>query len=190
MYIKLPKGGSPMHDDLFTSLYDEYFDKIYQSTAFIVQNKSIAQEATQEAFIVVFKNMDDLPNIKCFQSWVAVIASRKAINMIKRETKITLIEDMNTLELLGNYELDPQEIIEKKLSQEELTVFIKKLSMPHREVIVLKYFYNLQEQEIAQILSTPLGTVKSRLSRAKLFLKQIIMLGNQKREGENYYETK
>ncbi|MBS4025474.1 MAG: RNA polymerase sigma factor [Clostridia bacterium] len=155
----------------FETLFDLYYEKVYRSTYLIIQNEGIAQDATQEAFIEAFKNLDKLRNKEKFPAWVAVIASNKAIDILRKNRKLFLVHNID--DFIPNISpLTPDVVLIKKETSDELVLQLKQLSVIYREVIVLRYFHNLQDSEIATILNLPLGTVKSRLHRAKIILRK------------------
>ncbi len=77
----------------------------------------------------------------------------------------------------------PENIVLLHEEKRELFTHVHKISLPLREVLILYYYHNLSENEIANILKIPVGTVRSRLHRSKMALKNQLKLGG-------YYDEK
>lgn len=158
--------------ELFRILYDTYYDSIYRSTYLIAQDESIAKDATQEAFVVAFVTMHKLRSTSKFRGWVAAIAS-KAIDMIRKSARSIPIDNIEEL-IAEESPNNPAEIVVTKEAEHELLQALKRIDMKYREVIVLKYYYDITDGEIGKYLHIPVGTVKSRLYRAKELLRKLL----------------
>ncbi len=113
----------------------------------------IADDARQEALVVVFRELHRLHAPEAAVTWAATIASRVAVRMVRRhrrEQRPPTIEPVMPSPELG---VDIADVLDR-------------LSEDQRQVIVLRYALGCSEQEVAAALSVPVGTVKSRLSRA------------------------
>ena len=73
--------------ELFNILFNTFYENIYRSTYLIVQDESIAKDATQEAFVVVFEQLHRLKDLDKIHIWIAAIASNKGINILKKDKK-------------------------------------------------------------------------------------------------------
>jgi len=135
--------------ELFKIIYNTHFEQIYRSTFLVSQNEQIARDAVQEAFITAFKNLH-------------------------------LLKDVKDIDFLGTDEFvknSPYKFVHKEL-EIDILKGLKQLDLKYREIIVMKYYYNLTEEEIHEFLNIPVGTVKSRLYRARQLLKNILQPGN------------
>jgi len=155
-------------------IYDDYHQHVYKTAYFIVKDQGMAQDITQETFMKIFKNMDTLNDEKKMSSWITTITTRTSIDFLRKKKKWneTLTEDV-ILEK-GTKENRKNEI-ETNFHQNEIKEKIKQqidsLKPEHKEVLVLKYIEDLKDEEIAEVIHEKIGTVKSRIHRAKQQLK-------------------
>ncbi len=165
-------------------IFEMHYERVYYAAYFVLQDKHLAQDVTQETFLKAFQKMDTLQNGNKLGAWLATIATRTAIDFlrkIKRRNDI-LIEDVYKDEEHFDEEMTS---IEDKVEYQFLEKIIQKniriLEPPgYREVLILKYEYELQDKEIADALGISVNAAKSRLHRARKKLKD--MLGDQLEE--------
>lgn len=151
-------------------LFDTYFEKVYRSTCLIVQNELIARDAAQEAFIAAYKQLDSLKDLDKIYTWLAAVASNHAVNMVKKHHNCIPVASIDEVE----NELAYTDIMVQKNKEIDTMQALKMIDVKYREVIVFKYYLDLSEKEIGETLNLPAGTVKSRLSRARMILKDIL----------------
>lgn len=111
-------------------------------------------DATQEALIVVFRNLGQLRTPEALFGWVRTIAVREAVRVVRRRG---VHAELTELPAPG----DPQ------LAADVADV-LRRLSPEHRAVLVLRDVEGIDERRAADLLAVPVGTAKSRLSRARL----------------------
>lgn len=163
--------------ELFKIIYNTHFEQIYRSTFLVSQNEQIARDAVQEAFITAFKNLHLLKDLKNPHAWIAAVASNKAIDMIRKDLRSVPVKDIDFLGTDEFVKNSPYKFVHKEL-EIDILKGLKQLDLKYREIIVMKYYYNLTEEEIHEFLNIPVGTVKSRLYRARQLLKNILQPGN------------
>lgn len=157
----------------FQVLYVTYYQRVYASCLLILKNHAIAEEATQEAFIKAFECIHTLREPSKFGAWIASIATRIAINIYNRDKKVVLMDNQEVLDNFARrtYPIDdPVSYVEDMQISKELRLAINRLEPPLNQLIILKYYWELSDPEIAELLEIPLGTVKSSLYRAKKML--------------------
>jgi RNA polymerase sigma-70 factor (ECF subfamily) len=165
-------------------IFEMHYERVYQAAYFILKDQYLAQDVTQETFLKAFGKIDTLDDGNKLGAWLGTIATRTAIDClrkIKRRNDIP-IEDVYIDEGRLN---DPISSIEDKIEYKFLEKVIKKnisiLEPPeYREVIILKYEYELNDKEIAAALGISVSATKSRLHRARKKLKTL--LGDQLEE--------
>lgn len=166
-----------MHHNIIDSLINMHYEKVYQVICLMFKDKTLSEDACQEAFYEAIKNIKKLNDISMFRPWVLKIAIRKASHLVKKSSKMELTDMIdNEKDISINVE---QEALTKEL-QSETQELIKELDFPYRQVVVLKYHYDMQDKDIANFLDIPIGTVKSRLYRAKNIIKKKIMTANRR----------
>ena len=169
--------------DAFEQLIQGYERLIYNITYRMLGNPDDAKDASQEVLIKIYKNLGKCANMKAFKSWIYTVANNTCIDEIrKRKNKaadsldaLFQIEDGEMEKQLPANDPTPEELLLQKEKREILQLAINRLSPEHKALIVLRDIKGLSYGELADATSTSLGTVKSRLSRARSQLCQIIM---------------
>ncbi len=150
-------------------------NQVYRHT----QNAEVSGDISQEVWIAIFKSINTLQDVRKFGVWALSIASRKAIDWIRRnqiDRKREGIREMVATEM-AEYSGDDQEMLIRRLRQA-----LKSLPEDQRVILSLYYLEELTVPDIATILSIPAGTVKSRLYYARENLKQIIKAYEKREE--------
>ncbi|MBN1816931.1 MAG: sigma-70 family RNA polymerase sigma factor [Sedimentisphaerales bacterium] len=165
----------------------KYQDRIYNVILKICQNPDDAAELTQETFVKFIEKVDTFQGRSTFYTWLFRIAVNLTYNYCRRRVKLP-VTSMNALvgpeqsgaaRQLGAYladqrQLDPVVIAQKKEVIEILIRALASLDDEQRIVIVLRDIEGMSYTEIAESLDVELGTVKSRLSRARMHLREIL----------------
>jgi RNA polymerase sigma-70 factor (ECF subfamily) len=162
----------------FSCVVNRYKDKLLRYIRRI-SNVGLeeAEDMLQNIFIKVYLNLNEFDDGLKFSSWIYRIAHNEVIdNYRKRKVRPQLldidIQDSQAKELAGD-----TNIIEE-LSREELkhevSDAINKLDLKFQEIIILKYIEEKDYQEISDIIKKPLGTVASRMNKAKAELKKVL----------------
>jgi RNA polymerase sigma-70 factor (ECF subfamily) len=179
----------------FKILYTTYYPKVYKICYVILKNNHLAQEATQEAFVIAYEKINTLKDANKFGVWMSAIATNEAIRIYRNNRKLIPIEEQDLLDYLNDdkYSEDVLNVIIQEETAHDLKTAITKLKPKLKQVIVLKYYSDLSEIEISDLLSIPLGTVKSTLFRAKKILFNTLFSINSDyklKRGEKTYDRK
>ena len=151
----------------FTELIEENKLRFYKTAKIILKNDDDIYDAIQEALISIYKNYEKLGNEKFFSTWATRIIINKCYDLLrKRKNNIVPIDELieNNPSMGQN---DKYEIDESGIKQA-----INFLNDDVKLIVVLYYYDNYSVKEISEIVNIPEGTVKSRLSTARKFLKQ------------------
>lgn len=144
-----------------------YRYQLYVVAFTILRNEEDAQDAVCSAILKGYEHIEQLKNSTKFKAWMITITKNEALKLKGRR-----------LELLGDDKLE--ELLEPVRDHyNELWDCVQKLPEEYRLVIVLYYYNELSLRDIAKILNIPMGTVKSRLSRGRDFLKQALEEGGK-----------
>lgn len=160
----------------FKVLYLTYYKKVFSTCLLILKNYALAEDATQEAFLKAYTKLHTLKEPNKFGAWVAAIASKQAINIYHQNKKNLAIGEeqiIENMQMLWDENADDFEPCKKYLEKEtnqEIRKAICLLSPVLNQMVILKYYWNLTDQEIADAVQVPLGTVKSSLHRARTIL--------------------
>lgn len=144
-------------------MYDVFYEHVYKTAFFIVKDVELSKDITQETFIKIFKSVHKLKEKKKIKSWITTITIRTSYDELKKLKKFSYYSE----EVLKNIEnkniLTPEEVLDKR----EFNETLERLNIEFKEILILKYIEKLSEKEIAELLDIKLGTVKSRIHRAK-----------------------
>jgi RNA polymerase sigma-70 factor (ECF subfamily) len=164
----------------FEAFIRSYEGLIYNSAYRMFSNKFDAQDISQEVLIKVYRNLGNCKSYPAFKSWLFRIINNTCIDELrKRKGKNTysldapLETDEGLLETqILKDENTPETALIKKEDGKEIKRAIGSLSPEYRMIIILRDINGLSYDEIAKILKINIGTVKSRISRARSYVKQ------------------
>jgi len=165
----------------------KYQGRIYNIILKICSNSDDAAELTQDTFVKVLENIDKFESRSGFYTWAFRIAVNLTLNYRKRKATVGFTsldakmasDDEQTKQglaaiLSDDKSPDPAQVAENKELCDLIQKGISKLDDEHRAIIVLRDIEGMDYEQIADVLDTELGTVKSRLSRARAALRQIL----------------
>lgn len=144
----------------FCECIDKYRNELYIVAWAILENKEDTEDAVSNAILKAYENLNQLRNIHKFKPWITTITKNEALKIRKKRLMLPGDEAMETMMKPVQEHYD------------ELWDVLHKMREEYRLVLVLFYYNDLSLKDIAQVLDTPIGTVKSRLSRGKEMLKQ------------------
>jgi len=163
----------------YNEIVDRYKNKLLNHIFYYTKNRESAEDVVQDAFIRVYLNKDKYKEIAKVSTWVYTIAINLAKTFLAKEKK------KNRFSITGKDGESDFEIPDKKTSTDkpvlvgELGDIIKdsidSLDEKFREIVILRDVDGMSYDEIAVILDIPEGTVKSRLNRARLNLREILV---------------
>jgi len=171
--------------DAFNNLLVMHQDAVYRTALRVLADEGLAQDAVQNAFISAFQHFETFHG-GSLKAWLL----RIVINKCHDQTRTNwhrLVIPFNDLPDQEQYFSKPDDIfdnnvftVEQFLDSTELAEFINacllKMPLEYRTVVVMADIENLSYSEMAVVLSIPVGTVKSRLSRARNQLRVLIRL--------------
>ena len=155
--------------DDFRVLVDRYQQSIFRFASGLLGNREEALDVTQEAFLAAFANLSGYePSRAAFSTWLFTIVRNRCINLLKLSRPIALSEPNSIADVAS---ADP--IVRQELSQ-QLDRALAALPVEQRSAFVLAEIEELPYAEIARIERTSVGTVKSRIHRAKQRLQSLL----------------
>jgi len=168
-------------------LLRKYQNRIYNVILKICANTDDAAELTQETFVKIIENIDKFESKSSFYTWAFRIAVNLTLNYCQRNAKLKLksLDDedyehsTNATQALKEFlsddsSPDPAMVAQNKELCEIAIQSLMKLDDAQRTVIVLRDIEGMNYAQIANVLQINLGTVRSRLSRARNRLRQIV----------------
>ena len=168
----------------FPEMVRLYQHKVFNLVFRMIGNREEAEDVAQEVFVTVFKAIDSFRGESKFSTWLYRIAANQCKNRIKylgrRSYKSTSELDEAAERDLQNAQPSalsphiegPEKVLEGKQMEQILQQGIALLEEDHRVLLVLRDVEELSYQEISAITGLPDGTVKSRLHRARMALKE------------------
>jgi len=152
----------------YNTLVNRYKDRLFNVLYRMLSSEDEASDLLQETFLRVWQHKMSYDFRFAFSTWIYTIALNLARNELRRRKKIKFLDIFDFADKLAAKE-------EKKEAPANLKTLldaeIKKLPEKYRTAFVLRDVDNLSYEEIAQVLAVPLGTVKSRVNRARAILR-------------------
>jgi RNA polymerase sigma-70 factor (ECF subfamily) len=163
----------------FGALVRRYQDRLYNSVYRLVDNAEDAQDVVQEAFLSAYQSLDGFKGDSLFFTWLYRIAVNTAISLKRKQRVVLRIEAGRDGE--GGIEPhDPSELsrpghaLEQAEQEQRIHRALGRLSPEHRAVLVLKDMEGQKYETMAEVLQVPIGTIRSRLHRARLELRELL----------------
>jgi len=163
----------------FDEMVRRHWSRIYAMVHQLLRNPQDAEEVTQDAFIRAHRGLGNFRGDSAFSTWLYQIATNLARNRYwywwrrKRDKSVSFdapVGHDNTLTLAEIIPAEAESPDDLALTQEfmdRVATGMEKLSQKHREILILRNVKNLSYEEIADILHLTVGTVKSRIARAR-----------------------
>lgn len=163
----------------FEDLVSRYWDRIYAMVHQLLRNQQDAEEVTQDAFIRAHRGLENFRGDSAFSTWLYQIATNLARNRYwywwrrKRDKTVSFDQpvgddsDTPLSEIFVTESETPEDATVTQELVDSIAAGMEKLSPKHREILVLRNVKNLTYEEIANILEISIGTVKSRIARAR-----------------------
>lgn len=173
--VRAAGGGDSAAFEQLVRLYE---NKVYHLALRMCSNPEDAYDVAQEAFLAAWKGLPAFRGESGFSTWLYRLTSNAAIDHLRRAKKqtgdLSLDDEELNLDAADTAPL-PQEAAEQGELQQALAAGLRQLSDDHRSVLVLREMQELSYEEIAERLDLDLGTVKSRISRARNALRKILL---------------
>jgi RNA polymerase sigma-70 factor, ECF subfamily len=163
-------------EEAFTVLYDDYSAALFGIAFRIVRNKTIAEELLQDVFVKIWKHIDTYDATKgTFFTWILNITRNTCKDYFRTKhygyQSLIAQEDLNDIPIKNM----PQATSYQEESW-ELQLLTQKLEPKYKEIIDLIYIYGYSQEQVAEKLNIPLGTVKTRSRDALKQLRNIYSL--------------
>jgi RNA polymerase sigma-70 factor (ECF subfamily) len=152
------------------ALFDRYWTHAWRAAYAVTADRGLADDAAQEAIEKAFASLDRFDESRPFAPWLKRITVNRAIDHLRRNRRLELLED----EERAYHAWSLGESAEDDLRRWAVADAVAGLGAGKRVVVVLHYWLDLPLDEIAGVLGLPVGTVASRLARAKVELREIL----------------
>ncbi|QAT43046.1 RNA polymerase sigma factor [Aminipila luticellarii] len=182
LVTRLQKGDTSSFEELFNL----YKDRAVRTAYLITNNRSLADDIAQEAFIQCYFKIMTLRDPESFKTWFFRTLTRLAWKMSAKEKTAVPVENIFEFGKTEHTNLVEGEIMDKEESR-QLMEAVKQLDIKQKTTVLLYYYNNFSVSEIAKIMGCFEGTVKSRLHTARKNLKKSIEFNEiYKMEGKHH----
>ena len=159
-------------DEAFTRLVETYQTPVYNLCYRMLGEPELAEDAAQETFLRAFQHLHRYDQKRSFATWLLSIAAHYCIDRLRRR-KFAMFsmdeedDEGNTFELPDPDSPDPEAESVKGETRDRIHSMLKDVDETDRAAIIMRYWYDYSEVEIAQSLRLTVSAVKSRLHRAR-----------------------
>ena len=171
--------------DAFGELVFRYQDRLFNTVYRLLDNADDAQDVVQEAFLSAYQSLDSFKGDSLFFTWLYRIAINTAISL-KRKQRVALSisgEGGQVAEPVDASDYgQPGHALEKAEEERRIQDALNRLSPEHRAVLIMKDMEGQKYEAMASVLRVPIGTIRSRLHRARVELREVLQL-DEKRQG-------
>lgn len=160
----------------YGELVERFQDRLFGAMLQIVGSHDEAEDVVQDTFVQAYIKLDSFQGNSQFYTWLYRIAFNNALSRGRRKRQQLSLEQSR--EASGSDPMDhtegPDEPLLRSERIEQVHAALELLSEEHRIILILREMQDTSYEELAQILGINIGTVRSRLSRARLQLKQYL----------------
>ncbi len=160
------------NDEAFTKLVEEHQTHVYNLCYRMLGEPEAAEDAAQETFLRAYQNLHRYDRNRPFATWLLSIGAHYCIDRLRRR-KLSVFsmdeenEDGTSFEIRDAASPDPEAESVKREDRDRLHILLKDLDPTDRAAIIMRYWHDASEIEIAEALNLTVSAVKSRLHRAR-----------------------
>lgn len=169
---RFQQGEAQAYDQIVRRYKDQLLNFVFR----FLGNAEEAEDIVQETFLRVYRNRFAYTRVAKFSTWIYTIAGNLARTELRRRKRRRLFSISTDMGLedrdfeISDEVFNPEIYVDSAIQEELIQREISKLSPKFREVIILRDVQELSYEEISKIIRVPIGTVKSRVNRARLRL--------------------
>ncbi len=182
---KLIKKAQKGDTAAFEKIITEYQNVVYSIAYRYAENPEDAADMSQEVFLKMFRNINTFQFKSKLSTWIYRVAANTCIDLVKKSNR-----DKNTYSIDEGYEnsdgdtkyteiaddsSQPETVLEDSEVKDAINLAISELNEDYRTVIILRDIQGLSYDEISEIVGCSVGTVKSRISRGRKNLREILL---------------
>ena len=160
----------------FRQLILPHFETAFNLARWLTQSDADASDILQDASIKAFRFMNSV-KLEHPRAWFLQIVRNTSYTLLKSRKIYVEVDFEKKIEDVSP---NAEEILLEKVSAQELNLALNELALPYREILILRELEELSYEEVSEMLEIPMGTVMSRLSRARDMLKKKLILKGSK----------
>ena len=177
VWIDAAREGDPLAFEQLIHLYEK---RVFALTSRMCKNPSDAEEAAQEAFLAAWQGLKFFRGESSFSTWLYRLASNACVDVLRKEGRHQAaagpsLDDEETMLEIPDEAATPHTLAEQAELKKQIEEGLAALPEEYRTVLVLREIHQQSYDEIAEILSLDLGTVKSRISRGRKRLRKFLL---------------
>lgn len=189
----MPYISVPENEVVYRSMGDTtlpaYMDGLYAYAMVLSRNPAMAADLVQETYLRALKAKESLRPDSNVKSWLFTILRNIWLNHLRHERAGPKLAELDSDENLADVSIaaseDPHDLYVRNLQREQVRTAIRQLPIEFREIIILREYEELSYTEIANVLQCPMGTVMSRLARARSRLGDLLSISRETLPTEN-----
>jgi len=175
---QLVKASQQGDQDAFALLVQRHQRRVFNMVLRMLQDYDDASEITQEAFLAAWQGLSSFRGEARFATWLYRIAYNCALKQLeRRKRERSLQAAMEAEQILEevNKQKQAEDILELRARQAMVREQMEKLPAKYRSVLILRHLQEMTYEEMADILTMPIGTIKTHLFRARRLLKERLL---------------
>ena len=157
----------------FGELVQQYQKRVFALAVRMCPTPELAEEAAQEAFLAAWQGLPFFRGDSAFATWLYRLTSNACVDLLRKENRHQ--DDETVSAEVPDPAPTPEKAVEQKELRRQIEAGLQTLSPEHREVLILREIQQLSYDEIADVLSLDLGTVKSRINRGRRQLREFLL---------------
>ena len=167
------------NEQAYIELVRRYRNRLMTFVFRFLGDMDLSEDIVQDTMVKVYTHKHYYKEIAKFSTWIYTIAGNFAKTELRKRKrrKVTLLSHMNTDDRkyeIPSTELKSEDIVQGEYTERYIQKAILQLPLHFRTVVILRDIQELSYEEISKIVNVPLGTVKSRINRARLQLQQTL----------------
>jgi RNA polymerase sigma-70 factor, ECF subfamily len=175
---QLVKASQQGDQDAFALLVQRHQHRVFNMSLRMLQDYEEASEITQEAFLAAWQGLPSFRGEACFATWLYRIAYNCSLRQLERRKRERALQAaIQAEQILGEVSREKQaeDILELRDLQTMVREQMEKLPAKYRIVLILRHLQEMTYEEMADILTMPIGTIKTHLFRARNLLKERLL---------------
>lgn len=153
----------------FSELVRRYQDRVYRFLLRLTRSQDDARDLTQDTFMRAYQGIDRWRPEALFRTWLFRIARNAAFDLLRRDKRVEFVELEEDADI-ADTAAGPDAVMETAQRYRLLETVLERMPAEHREILLLREIEEMSYEEIAQVLELNIGTVKSRIARARAAL--------------------